>query len=276
MRVKPKIVGEKKAITYPLYVRITAKKQTTTFRSSLEQYVAVEDLEVYLKSNKKALQKEAELLRGKILEANPFDNEQFSISLALQNKQVNHFDLAKRVEELLQEEVKNALENALTPTFQRYQLEFRIGDYFSLDGNVSDYEYDPAEEAYVRVRKSYNWRGDFAFYHITTLSDLAKDGSPIIELLHKYPIPFWNFARYGLLLAYMTGEPFYTLDDWYSGRFSKAFKKVSSKIRRKVKLPSIFDSFNAESILKEFEVGFCKLRVTHPSFDAAASQYLKD
>lgn len=260
-RVRPKIVGTEKAIAYPLYVRVTAKKQTTTFKSALNEYIPEENFDSFLIENRIQLEKEANLLRNKILEAKPFEREDFNISLALQSKHSNNFDLAKRVEDLLQEQVKEILAKSITGPLLQYQTEFELHNFFIPSEHPMEYKFNLTGQAYINARKQYNWNGTTAFYHISTLASIAGENSEFAELLNKYPISFWNFSRYCALIASFWNEPFFTLEDWHNGKIGSLLTQALKQIRQTASFPTVFSTLDAKLLIEDFRIGLEQLEL---------------
>ncbi|MBC7571206.1 MAG: hypothetical protein H7319_15955 [Spirosoma sp.] len=278
LRVKPKIkmVGETRIVTYPLYVRVTAKQQTANFKSVLNEHIATEDFDLWLKQQQAAVDKEAELIRNKILAAKPFDRQDFKISHALSNKRVHYFDLAKRVEDLLKQEIMESIAESIYPVLTKYEMEFMLDEFFIPNDTPDSYRYDARQKAYVSVRNSYNWRDSSAFYHISTLANIAKDDSKLRRLFDKYPVSFWNFPLYCDLVSTQLSEPFYTLEDWISGMFSISFTSLTERIRAGEFSPTVFDSLDIDRTLEDFHTGFKTLCETHPSFQESMTYHLKN
>lgn len=231
LKSRPYLLGGERLDTYPLYIQIKAKQQTSQRKSALNVYVVPERLDQFLLDKDADILTETDALRERILASKPFDNATFSLSQSLDGYSAFQEDVCYLIGEILREDYKEAREKdsvELMKSDPLYNLpELRTGLYSYGKKERESQLADQATDIFYRRKVNEIIEPIVVFGEVR---DLAVSGKPHVkELYEKYGKHFWGLDRYCEFIRERDKISLISLSVFMSSEFRNTFKKYFKK-----------------------------------------------
>ncbi|MCC5613407.1 hypothetical protein LC612_43720 [Nostoc sp. CHAB 5834] len=212
--------------SYPLYIEVKAKRQTSQRRSIVNAYVVPNRLEQFLRNNEHDITTEITSLRRRILAQKPFESSNFNLSKALEGYSVFQEDIVYVIGDLLREEYYNARRQD-SINLLRSDLLYALPDLYAEWGDPNDEEYifyaieEQAGEILYRGTSTELIDPQVVFMEVR---DLSVPGKPNVTALYdRYKKHFWGLDRYCSTIRTHTLHKVITFEDFMSPKFEKLF-----------------------------------------------------
>lgn len=245
LKSKTRYRGEQRLDSYPLYIQIKVKKQTSQRKSIINAYVAPKELDGFLRDRATDVTTETNTLRDAILIHNPFENDNFNLSKSLEGLNVLREDVCSIIGMLIYSDFEQARTDDSIQLMQS-DLLYSIPElHFGLYANDVSEQLEQLELQALQTHysKSYDSRKEDIPYLslFRQVRDLAVPGKPhVLKLYNKYNKHFWGLDRYCHVIRSQTRLTVVTFEIFLSEDFRKTFKDYfGTKV-----YSSVYEGFN--------------------------------
>ncbi|MBO0951585.1 hypothetical protein [Fibrella forsythiae] len=195
--------GDKILEGYPLYIRITVKRQSAQIKSVIEHYVPPEKLDEFLQKApiKPLIQDETNEIKRRILAFKPFDNESFKIAIALQGFSVEKYDIRYIIGSYLIQEYHEARSLDLLGWFCDEYDQYPTRQWLNTAYKIDDTEFNPIDRV---ARLTFSTReaihdsltGILPLSVYNRIRADAVKGSYVEDLVKRYGLPLLRLNQY--------------------------------------------------------------------------------
>lgn len=249
-------------VFYPIYVRITVRRQATEIRSLLGKNGAEENFDSIKNMYSVAMEKESELIREHILRQNPFEQDRFSLKKTLSMFHHDNQQIDGLVNQYLLFELKLSLSELAKDAAQK-RLKLREPQYYYTGlEEVVGISYDALAPNPGRMALNDINMVNWDEVDVGNLAAWWKDalGTDVHKLYHSYPEEFWSFQQYNELVV-ARPDYLYTLKDWINGDYQRSFIRAWQ------------DHPDPQSLLQKIAVGVNRLIEKHPDLQRIANKH---
>lgn len=209
---------------YPIYIRVTVKRQSTSFPATIHPHAINSFSSKYYEEEfdrvRSNIEREIEIIYEIVESLKPFERDDFDIKEVSEKHHELLTPLPDAIAHKLINEIKNCLESDKT-----FELPF-MGYSYDYDQEMMRLD---QEKPYNYLSSIIDWQESTPYIIVKTLSKFIPS---VKALMNKYPDSVWGFTEFyqGFYYAVKVDPsfltPLLTIYDWDKNEFQSLVRKI--------------------------------------------------